>query len=105
MYLYIVNLPTTEDIDFSKDMLDNRHTRYWLSYWWCPCWLQAAAGESRVSLGSALSWSSPDRTQLVQAGLATFAARHQTSVQGENKEAAAPCLATVTAWKYWDEEE
>ena len=49
--------------------------------------------------------SSPDRTQLVQAGLATFAARHQTSVQGENKEAAAPCLATVTAWKYWDEEE
>ena len=26
-------------------------------------------------------------------------------LRGENKEAAAPCLATVTAWKYWDEGE
>ena len=26
-------------------------------------------------------------------------------LRGENKMAAAPCLATVTAWKYWDEGE
>ena len=64
-----------------------------------------AAGGCRRE--QSFTWFSPDRTQLVKAGLATFdfAARHQTSVQGENKEAAAPCLATVTAWKYSDEGE